>query len=148
LGIDQLRELDGWCAHRQQLAAHYFLRLNSLASETGLVLPAPAYSGEESGHSWNMFCVLLPLAALKTTRKQFIDAMHAQQIGIGVSYEAMHLTTLFRNLGQREGTFPNAERIARETVTLPLHAGVTLADVDRVCSALHNFLRANRLESQ
>ena len=90
----------------------------------------------------NMFCVLLPLPRMTITRKQFIDAMHAQQIGIGVSYEAMHLSTLFRNQGHAEGEHPNAERIARETVTLPLHPSLTTADVERVCSALIKIVGA------
>lgn len=143
LGIDQLRELDGWCAYRQKLAAYYFTALRPIAAEYGLVLPAPAYPGEEAGHSWNMFCVLLPLSRLNATRKQFIETMHAEDIGIGISYEAMHLTTLFRKQGHRESAFPNAERIARETVTLPLHAAVTTNDVERVCDALHRFFRAH-----
>jgi dTDP-4-amino-4,6-dideoxygalactose transaminase len=74
------------------------------------------------------------------TRKQFIDAMHAQGIGIGISYEAMHLTSLFRGKGHRDGEHPNAERIAQQTVTLPLHAAMTEADVVRVVQALISFL--------
>ena len=69
-----------------------------------------------------------------------MDEMHAQQIGIGVSYEAMHLTTLFRNKGHCEGEYPNAERISNETVTLPLHPGMTFADVVRVCDAMSHIL--------
>ncbi len=136
LGIEQLKQLDRWNAKRQQLAAHYFAQLKPVAESLGIVLPAPAFTGEENGHSWNMFSVLLPVAAMPISRKQFIDNMHAQQIGIGISYEAMHLSTLFRNKGHRDGQHPNAERIARETVTLPLHAGMAVADVDRVCAAL------------
>jgi dTDP-4-amino-4,6-dideoxygalactose transaminase len=105
-----------------------------------VVLPARAHPGEEEGHSWNMFCILLPLDRLSITRRQFIERMEARGIGIGISYEAMHLTTLFRGQGHREGEFPNAERIARETVSLPLHAAMTAADVDRVCSALQALL--------
>jgi len=52
----------------------------------------------------------------------------------------MHLTTLFRGEGHREGEFPNAERIAKETVTLPLHAGMAESDVDRVCDAMQGIL--------
>jgi dTDP-4-amino-4,6-dideoxygalactose transaminase len=144
LGLDQLAQLDAWCAHRQKLAAHYFALLEPAADSLGLALPAHAYAGEESGHSWNMFCVLLPLSRMTITRKQFIEAMHKENIGIGVSYEAMHLTTLFKAKGHREGTFPNAERISRETVTLPLHAGVTLTDVERVCNALVRLLRESK----
>jgi dTDP-4-amino-4,6-dideoxygalactose transaminase len=140
LGLDQLTHLDAWCAHRQKLAAHYFALLEPVADSLGLDLPARAYGGEENGHSWNMFCVLLPHAKMTITRKQFIEAMHKENIGIGVSYEAMHLTTLFEAKGHHEGEFPNAERISRETVTLPLHAGMTQADVERVCTALVRML--------
>jgi dTDP-4-amino-4,6-dideoxygalactose transaminase len=45
------------------------------------------------------------------------------------------LSTLGRRYGYRDGDFPVTERIGRETVTLPLHAGMTESDVDRVCAA-------------
>jgi dTDP-4-amino-4,6-dideoxygalactose transaminase len=142
LGIEQLKMLDEWNAKRQALAAHYFVCLSPVADELGIVLPAKAHLGEDSGHSWNMFTVLLPLSKMSMTRKQFIDAMHSQQIGIGVSYEAMHLTTLFRAKGHHEGEHPNAERIARETVTLPLHPSLSNADVERVCHALISMVKS------
>ena len=138
LGLAQLERLDEWCAHRRALAGHYFERLGA---REDLALPARAPPGEEDGHSWNMFCVRLPLGRMAMTRRQFIDAMHARGIGIGISYEAMHLTSLFRAEGHREGEFPNAERIARETATLPLHAAMSIDDVDRVCDALEELLR-------
>ena len=147
LGLAQLKQLDQWCAARQKLAAQYFAKLSFIADGLGLSLPAPAYAGEETGHSWNMFCVLLPLAQMTISRKQFIDAMHAQQIGIGVSYEAMHLSTLFRSKGHREGEHPHAERIARETITLPLHPSMTFADVDRVCSAMIDLIRSHQRQA-
>jgi hypothetical protein len=138
LGLAQLEHLDTWCARRRSLAGHYFDRLEGHSPVT---LPARSNPGEPEGHSWNMFCVLLPLDRMRITRKEFIDAMHIRGIGIGVSYEAMHLTTLFREEGHREGEFPNAERIARETVTLPLHAGMTESDVDRVCEAMQELIK-------
>ena len=139
LGLAQLEKLDAWCARRRALAERYFARLEG---RSPVELPARAHPGEPDGHSWNMFCVLLPLGRMKMSRKEFIDAMHIRGIGIGVSYEAMHLTTLFREEGHREGEFPNAERIARETVTLPLHAAMTADDVDRVCDTLEELLPA------
>ncbi|MCB1770872.1 MAG: DegT/DnrJ/EryC1/StrS aminotransferase family protein, partial [Candidatus Competibacteraceae bacterium] len=56
------------------------------------------------------------------------------------SYEAAHLTTLFRRYGHYEGELPNTERIARETVTLPLFPAMTSADVERVCQAVGEVL--------
>jgi len=141
LGLAQLKHLDGWCQRRQELAKVYFQKLRPVAAETGMVLPASTHPGEEAGHSWNMFCVLLPLSRMPRSRKAFIDAMQESGIGIGISYEAMHLSTLFRSLGHREGEHPNAERIARETVTLPLFPTMTEADVERVCHRLQALLR-------
>jgi len=138
IGLAQLARLDEFNAARRMLAARYFANLRT---DPQCLLPAHAHAGEEEGHSWNMFCVLLPLEQLDITRKQFIDAMHARGIGIGISYEALHLTTLCRGFGYREGDFPNAERIGRETVTLPLFPAMTGGDVDRVCEAVADVLR-------
>jgi hypothetical protein len=88
-----------------------------------------------------MFTVLLPLAETGVTRKAFVDAMHAEGIGIGISYEAIHLTTYFRAKGFREGRFPVSERIARETVSLPLFPEMRESDVDRVCESMGRVLR-------
>jgi dTDP-4-amino-4,6-dideoxygalactose transaminase len=136
LGLEQLRHLDDWCKARGRLAAHYFRCLEG----DDLLTPERLPPRSNPGHSWNMFTVLLPLAAARTTRKQFIDAMHKEGIGIGISYEALHLTTLFRGKGLREGQFPNSERIARETVTLPLYPEMRETDVERVCEAMKRTL--------
>ena len=138
IGLAQLSRLEWFNARRRALAAHYFA---TLRTDPPCLLPAPANPGEEDGHSWNMFCVLLPLDRIGITRKQFIDAMHARGIGIGVSYEPLHLTSLCRRFGYREGDFPNAERIGRETVTLPLFPAMSEADVTRVCENVADLLR-------
>lgn len=137
LGLSQLARLDDFNVRRRTLAAHYFARLRT---DPQCLLPARAHPGEEDGHSWNMFCVLLPLDRMKITRKPFMEAMHARGIGTGISYEALHLTTLCRRYGYREGDFPNAERIGRETVTLPLFPAMTEHDVERVCDAAAEVL--------
>lgn len=134
LGLLQLERVDGWLARRRELVQHYF---RSWRTRPECVLP-PAPT--DPGASWNMFCVLLPLEQLRITRKQFIDAMAARGIAVGISYEAAHLTTLGRSLGGAEGQCPNAERIARETVTLPLFADMTEAEVERVCAAAAEVL--------
>jgi dTDP-4-amino-4,6-dideoxygalactose transaminase len=141
IGWSQLARLEQFNAARHALAGLYFTQLRS---DPECLLPARAHAGEENGHSWNMFGVLLPLERITITRKQFMDEMHARGIGTGISYEALHLTTLARGLGHREGDFPNAERIARETVTLPLFPAMNAGDVDRVCQAVAEILASAR----
>jgi dTDP-4-amino-4,6-dideoxygalactose transaminase len=85
----------------------------------------------------------LPLDEARLTRKAFIEAMHRQGVGVGISYEALHLASAFREHGCAEGRFPVSERIARETVTLPLYPEMNAGDVERVCSAMSAVLRGD-----
>jgi len=129
IGIAQLASLAQFLDHRRRLVQRYFERFPAAA---GCVLPPRPVEGD--GQSWNLFAILLPGGA-PPSRKAFRDALAARGIATGVSYEALHLSTLGRRFGYHRGDLPNTERIAETTVTLPLHAAMTLADVDRVCDA-------------
>jgi hypothetical protein len=139
IGVAQLERLPGFLARRRALVERYFVRFGT---EPACLLPPRPQP--DDGQSWNMFSVLLPLERLTITRKAFRDALDARGIGTGVSYEALHLSSLGRRLGYREGDFPVTERIARETVALPLHAGMSTDDVDRVCDAVAHVIAAGR----
>jgi dTDP-4-amino-4,6-dideoxygalactose transaminase len=62
--------------------------------------------------------------------------MRASGIGVNVHYIPVHLQPYYRDLGFRDGDFPNAERYYRRTITLPLHPGLTHEQQDRVVAAL------------
>ena len=130
IGIAQLERLPAFLAQRRCLVERYFERF---ATDPACVLPPRPVDGD--GQSWNMFCVLLPLDRMRISRKAFRDALATRGIATGISYEALHLSTLGRSFGYRRGDLPNTERIAESTVTLPLHAAMSVDDVDRVCSA-------------
>jgi dTDP-4-amino-4,6-dideoxygalactose transaminase len=140
LGLEQLARLDEWCRTRERLAHHYF----SCLEGHDLLTPERLPPRDNPGHSWNMFTVLLPLEEARTTRKAVIDAMKHDGVGVGISYEAIHLTTLFRAKGFREGMFPNSERIGRETATLPLFPEMRETDVERVVTSLTRVLKEKR----
>ena len=78
------------------------------------------------------------------SRPEFIEAMKEHGIAVGVHYPAIHLFSAYKAMGYREGQFPNAERIGRQTVTLPLFPTMELADVDRVVAAVTQVLRGGR----
>jgi dTDP-4-amino-4,6-dideoxygalactose transaminase len=139
IGIAQLARLPRFLARRRALVERYFARF---ATDPPCVLPPRPREGD--GQSWNMFVVLLPLAELAIDRKAFRDALAAEGIASGVSYEALHLTRLGRRFGYHRGDLPNTERIADATVTLPLHPAMTPDDVDRVCAACARIVAAHR----
>jgi len=135
VGLGQLASLERFNARRRERVARYF---SLWEHDAPLRLPA---RGDE-GHNCHMFAPLLPLERLRISRQQFIEQMAEQGIGVGVHYaSAIHLFTAYRALGYRDGQFPNAERIGRETVTLPLFPAMELSDVDRVVEAANDILR-------
>ena len=140
IGLAQLARLPEFLRRRRALVDRYFARFST---DPACVLPPPP-PGANDGQSWNMFSVLLPIADLTLDRKAFRDALAAEGIMTGVSYEALHLSTLGRRFGYHRGDLPNTERISDSTVTLPLHAAMTDADVDRVCAACADIIARHK----
>ena len=137
VGLGQLRRLESFIRQRRELAQRY---LAGLRSDPPLLLPARG----DDGHSWHLFAPLLPLERMPFGREEFIRRMGARGIGVGIHYPALPLLTLYRGLGCPPGGFPNAERIGRSTVSLPLFSAMTLQDVDRVCAACAETLAERR----
>ena len=144
IGRAQLKKLDHFSAHRRKLAHRYLSNLREVLSVD--LLPHAGHAGDETGHSWNLFAIRLPLDRMTFTRPQVMDAMKVRQVATSVSYESPHLTSLFRKQGWKAGDLPNTELIADTTLTLPLHAGLTESDVDYVCAALAAVLKEGGLQ--
>jgi dTDP-4-amino-4,6-dideoxygalactose transaminase len=133
IGRHQLRRLDRWNEIRRNLAKHYFSCLESTELAPGL--PEPG----DDGHAWHLFSLLVPFGTYGTDRTRFHAAMRARGIGVGTHYPALPDTTCYADVPR--GSCPNARRIGRETVTLPLFPAMTTTDVERVCAALFDVLR-------
>ncbi|CAM2169184.1 UDP-4-amino-4-deoxy-L-arabinose aminotransferase [Burkholderia latens] len=136
VGLGQLPHLQRFTAQRRALARAYFAALDGgPAVKLGLGLPVADF---ENGN-WHMFQVTLPLERLSISRADFMAQMKERGIGTGVHYPAIHLFTLYRARGFREGMFPHAERYGASTVTLPLFTQMTEDDVRRVADAINQI---------
>lgn len=133
IGLDQLAVLDERNARRRELAQRY---LDTLAGFEGVLLPA---RGDE-GHAWHMFAVCIDYPHFNLDRKQVRDALQTRGIGTGVHYPALHQLSVCRELGVNAKDFPNADRIGRQTLTLPLFPEMSAVDVDRVVAELETVL--------
>ena len=133
LGLGQLKHLAAFTQRRRELAHRYIERFDEL-NIAGLELPLRDFDNS----NWHMFQVLLPPGS---DRGRVIAAMKERDIGIGVHYPALHLFSLYRQMGHQEGDFPQAERVGRQTITLPLFPAMPDADVLRVCAALAAILK-------
>jgi dTDP-4-amino-4,6-dideoxygalactose transaminase len=131
IGLGQLERLAEFTARRRALARLYFERW-----DRALGCELPVEDVENS--NWHMFQVVLPPRA---PRARFMARMRELGVATGVHYPAMHLFALYRARGWREGQFPQAERIGRSIVTLPLFPAMADGDVTRVCEAAREALQ-------
>jgi UDP-4-amino-4,6-dideoxy-N-acetyl-beta-L-altrosamine transaminase len=132
LGESQMHRLRDFVRARTQLADRYDSLLAGLP-----VTPAPRRPGALS--AWHLYVIQLD-TALEPRRRQIFERMRAAGIGVNVHYIPVHLQPYYRDLGFREGDFPNAERYYRRAITLPLHPGLTHAQQDLVVAALREAI--------
>ncbi|AHB77716.1 MULTISPECIES: DegT/DnrJ/EryC1/StrS family aminotransferase [Pandoraea] len=134
VGLGQMPHLAQFNRRRTALAQCYFDTLaGGPAVALGLGLPPADFTNS----NWHMFQIELPLDKLTIDRAGFMEKLKSRGIGSGVHYPAIHLFTMYRALGFHEGQFPNAERLGRAILTLPLFPAMTNADVARVCEAVN-----------
>jgi dTDP-4-amino-4,6-dideoxygalactose transaminase len=134
LGLGQLPQLAAFNTQRLALARHYFACFGAdFATKYGAELPVADFDQS----NWHMFHLVLPD---RIGRAAFMQRMLDLKIGVGFHYAAIHLFTLYRKRGFKEGMFPVAERVCRQIVTLPLFPSMTLVDVERVVSAVKSIL--------
>jgi dTDP-4-amino-4,6-dideoxygalactose transaminase len=126
-----LRELDGWNAARREAARRY--------AELGLgeVCELPA---DEPGHVYHMFCVRSP------ERDRLHEALSEAEVRHALYYTTpLHLQPALRYLGYAEGSLPETERAARENLCLPLWAGITAEQQERVVETVRAATRVGAI---
>lgn len=133
IGLGQMKNLDKLTAHRAALARHYFDCFGpDFEAQTGAQLPIQAFGTS----NWHLFQIILPDNG-PGTRADFMTRMQKEHnVGTGYHYAPIHLFTLYRERGFKEGDFPVAEKIGRLTVTLPMFNAMTFADVERAVAAV------------
>jgi len=133
VGIGQLPKIDEFNVKRAELVKYYFeLFSQQEAKKLGLGLPLANFTDT----NWHMFQVMLPGTHMSIKRSDVMGKLTEVGIGSGVHYPVIHLFSLYRSLGWKEGDFPVAENAGRNLLTLPLFPTMTRADVERVVKAL------------
>ena len=102
-----------------------------------LALNRPADPEPQTEHAYHLYTILADLDNLKADRETIQQALHAEGIGIGVHFLALHLHPFYKNkYGYKRGDFPNAEYVSDRTISLPFSAKLTSTDVNDVINAV------------
>ena len=76
---------------------------------------------------------------MKLDRKQFFDAMAAENICCNVHYIPVYWHPYYRRLGYEKGICPEAEKLYEEIMSLPLYYSMTDDDVENVIEAVQKI---------
>ena len=130
----KLRHLERWNERRRVIAARYDRGFEGADGIT------PLHRHAASQHAYHQYTVRVVGA---TPRDTVLAGLAKAGIGAAVHYPIpVHLQEAAAAWGYGEGAFPNAERLAREVLCLPVHPFLEDDDVDRVVAATLDLARA------
>lgn len=131
IGIHQLRRVETYWQRRQAIWQRY----NAAFADLPLTLPADPEP--DTRHGYHLYTLLIDEARAGISRDAFLEAMNAHHIGVGVHYLSIPEHPYYQQtFGWRPEDYPNAMRIGRQTVSIPLSAGLTDEDVQDVIQAV------------
>jgi UDP-4-amino-4,6-dideoxy-N-acetyl-beta-L-altrosamine transaminase len=133
LGASQMTRLDEFVERRHQLARRYDDALADLPLTTPWQSP-DAYS------AFHLYVIRLDLGRIAKSHREVFEGLRAKGILVNLHYIPVHTQPYYRQLGFCMGDFPDVERYYRESITLPLYAGLSKSDQDRVNTALWGIL--------
>jgi perosamine synthetase len=133
IGLVQLEKLPTFVAKRRENAKRL---AKLLAASDRLKLPEES---QERQHSWYLYTVRLQNAT-ESERNKIVEELKKKDIGAEVYYvNPVHLMPYYRkSYGERK--LPETEKAARQVFSLPIHPGVTEAQVDYIGKTLLDLL--------
>jgi dTDP-4-amino-4,6-dideoxygalactose transaminase len=135
----KLKYIEGWNQARRTVAKRYHAMFHAAGLTEagpypthGIILP---HEVPGSHHVWHQYVI-------RTRRRDALrDFLSIHRIGSEIYYPApLHLQEPLKSLGYAEGSFPEAERAAREVLALPIFPELREDEQQTVVSAIAEFL--------
>jgi UDP-4-amino-4,6-dideoxy-N-acetyl-beta-L-altrosamine transaminase len=130
LGLSQMNKLDAFIARRRELASAY----DAALAELPLRLPR-RQPGARS--SWHLYVIRLDNPA---SHRDVFEALREDGIGVNLHYIPVHTQPYYSDLGFATGDFPVSEDYYSRAISIPLHAGLSDEEQERVVAAISKAL--------
>lgn len=126
----KFRHLENWSEKRRDNARYYD---EALAGMPEVTTP---FVDPNNVSIFNQY-------TLRVERRDELQAhLNAKKIGNAIYYPLpLHLQPCFAYLGYKEGSLPEAERAAREVISIPVFPELTRAQQDEVVGAIRDFYK-------
>lgn len=136
--LSQLKKLDRFAERRKEIVRKYneaFCRLSEIILQEEIL---------ESDTCRHLYIIRLDLEKLVCTRRQFFDAMAAENVQCQIHYVPVYWFPYYQQLGYKKGLCPEAEEIYKGIVSIPLYPRMTDQDVEDVIYAVKKVIQQYR----
>ena len=132
--ISQLKKLPKFSARRKEIVAAY--------DEAFSKIPEIQVQREipESDTTRHLYILRLRLDKLTCDRRQFFDALYAENTCPQVHYLPVYWHSYYEKLGYPKGLCPNAERFYESSMSIPLYYSLTDEEVRDVIRAVEKVV--------
>ena len=136
IGLEQLKKIGRFIEIRSEYAEYYERELGNCNE---ILVPKYHKNGR---HAWHLYPILVKPQALRINRDQLIEALHCEKIGCGIHYRAIHFQKYYREtLSYKRGSFPNAEFVSDNVISLPLSPKMSREDVFDTIKAVQKIVK-------
>jgi dTDP-4-amino-4,6-dideoxygalactose transaminase len=138
IGIHQLARVEENWLKRQAVWNRY------QQAFSGLPVTLPLDAESRTRHAYHLYTVQIDERRTRIGRDAMLDAMTAQNIGVGVHYLSIPEHPYYQDrFGWKPEDTPNATQIGRTTLSLPISPRLTSADVESVATAIRRIFSGN-----
>lgn len=125
LGISQLKRTDTINDKRIKAARYYTKKLKDIE---GIITP---YEAEDRTHVYHLYVIRVLKEKFGIDRDELFKRLATRGIGTSVHYTPLHLLTFYREkLGYKNQSFPVAERLYEEVLSLPIFPTISRAQTN------------------
>ncbi len=128
--ISQMKKIDSFVARRKEIVKRYD---EAFANVPGIIVQKNIPESDTSRH---LYVIRLDLDKLTCTRREFFDAMSAENVQCQIHYVPVYWFPYYRHLGYEKGLCPNAEEVYKGIMSIPLYPQMSDKDVEDTIHAV------------
>lgn len=126
----QMKKLDSFVERRKDIVKRYN---NAFADVPEIILQQEIPESDTCRH---LYIIQLDLDRLACTRREFFDAMSAENVQCQIHYVPVYWFPYYQHLGYEKGLCPIAEEVYKGIMSIPLYPAMSDYDVDSVIEAV------------
>jgi UDP-4-amino-4,6-dideoxy-N-acetyl-beta-L-altrosamine transaminase len=135
LGLSQLKRVEDGIKKRVEAARYYARKLSGIV---GIVTP---YEAENRTHVYHLYVIKVLEEKCGLSRDELFRKLSKNGIGLSVHYTPLHLMTFYKRISSYgAASFPNAEEVYKQVLSLPLFPTLSRDQIDYVVDSIKHSI--------